>query len=346
MNMKILLSADPYIPVPPIYYGGIERIVATIIDKIRQQGHQVCLVAHLDSKVAVESFAAWPEIDPKTFWAHARNTAALVKAVSDFRPDVVHSFSRLAYLTPLLLRRVPTIMSYQRPTGGTRTKIAATLGGKSFCYTSLSDHITRMGRQHGGTWHTIPNFVDTDLYTFSPSVPDDAPLVFLSRVEALKGAHLAIEIAKRTGRRLIIAGNHAESGPEFAYWETVIKPQIGKDDIDYIGPVDDRAKIELLGDALGMVVPVQWDEPFGIVFAEALACGTPVVSCPRGALPEIVREGIDGFLIESVEQGCAAVGKLSQLDRAQCRQRVETEYSATIVTQRYLDLYAKMMARS
>lgn len=343
--MKILLSADPYIPVPPIYYGGIERIVATLIEKLRRQGHQVGMVAHPDSKARVECFFAWPETDPKTVWAHARNTATLVKAAMTFRPSVVHSFSRLAYLTPLLLRRVPTIMSYQRRTGGLRTKIAAMLGGKSFCYTSLSDYITKQARAHGGTWHTIPNFVDTDLYKFSPSVPADAPLVFLSRVEALKGAHLAIDIAKRTGRRLIIAGNHAESGPEYVYWERVIAPQIGANNIDYIGPVDDRAKIELLGGALGMVVPVQWDEPFGIVFAEALACGTPVISCPRGALPEIVREGVDGFLIENVEQGCAAVEKLAQLDRAQCRWRIETEFSASIVTRRYLDLYAKMVAR-
>ena len=93
-----------------------------------------------------------------------------------------------------------------------------------------------------------------------------------------------------------------------------------------------------------MVVPIQWDEPFGIVFAEALACGTPVISCPRGALPEIVRPGIDGFLIQSIEEGCEAVAKLGTIDRAVCRRRAEAHFSPRAVVARYLDLYAGMRA--
>ena len=133
---------------------------------------------------------------------------------------------------------------------------------------------------------------------------------FLSRVESIKGAHWAIEIARRTGHRLVIAGNHAESGAEGDYWRREIEPWIGRDGIEYVGPVDDAQKNKVLGEARAMVVPIQWDEPFGIVFAEALACGTPVISCPRGSLPEIVRQGVDGFLIKSIDEGCEAVAKL------------------------------------
>ncbi len=201
-----------------------------------------------------------------------------------------------------------------------------------------------MGRSHGGAWQAIPNFVDTESYEFSLAVAPDAPLVFLSRVEAIKGAHLAIEVAKRTGRRLVIAGNHASSGPELDYWESSIQPHVGRDGIEYIGPVDDPAKIRLLNTAAAMIVPIQWEEPFGIVFAEALACGTPVISCPRGALPEIVREGVDGFLVRDVDEACRAVGAIGRIDRGACRRRAETSFSARAVSGRYEALYRSLLA--
>ena len=123
-----------------------------------------------------------------------------------------------------------------------------------------------------------------------------------------------------------------------------IEPWIGREGIEYVGPVDDAQKNVLLGGARAMVVPIQWDEPFGIVFAEALACGTPVISCPRGALPEIVRPGIEGFLIRSIEEGCEAVSRLATIDRAACRRRAEDHFSPAAVVARYLGLYAKVRA--
>jgi len=211
-------------------------------------------------------------------------------------------------------------------------------------FTGCSDYIARCGRRAGGEWLGIPNFADTEQLSFVPAVGADAPLVFLSRVESIKGAHWAIEIARRSGRRLVIAGNHADAGQEHSYWTKQVKPWIGRDGIEYVGPVDDAEKNALLGKALAMVVPIQWDEPFGIVFAESLACGTPVIACPRGALPEIVRPGIDGFLIDSIDEGCAAVAKIGALSRAACRQRAELHFSARVVVARYGDLYTRLHA--
>src|SRR5207253_376923 len=156
------------------------------------------------------------------------------------------------------------------------------------------------------------------------------------------GADWAIEIARRSGRRLLIAGNHSASAHEAVYWKEKIEPRIGRDGIDYVGPVDDVQKNELLGKAAAMVVPIQWDEPFGIVFAESLACGTPVIACPRGALPEIVRPGVDGFLVNSIEEGCEAVARIGALSRADCRQRAESHFSARAVVARYIDLYERL----
>ena len=211
-------------------------------------------------------------------------------------------------------------------------------------FTGCSDYIAGLGRQAGGDWVGIPNFAEMDALKFSPTVAADAPLVFLSRVEHIKGAHWAIEIARRTGQRLVIAGNHSDSGPEGEYWREKILPEIGRDGVEYVGAVNDAQKNKLLGEARAMIVPIQWNEPFGIVFAESLACGTPVISCPRGSLTEIVRPGIEGFLIKSIEEGCEAVGKLGAIDRAACRRRAEEAYSPDAVVTRYLDLYARAQA--
>jgi glycosyltransferase involved in cell wall biosynthesis len=344
--LKILLSADPFLPVPPVHYGGVERIVACLLADLQCRGHEVGLVGHPDSTAAADYFLGWPQVAPNSALAHARNALTLRKAAAAFRPSLIHSFSRLLYLAPLLFGRTPKIMSYQRPTGGRQTRIAAFLGSSSLVFTGCSEFIAGMGRKHGGAWYAIPNFVDTDFYRFSPTVAADAPLVFLSRIEPIKGAHIAIEVAKRTGRRLRVAGNHAQSGLDAEYWETRIKPELGRNGIEYVGPVDDRAKVALLGSAAAMIVPIQWDEPFGIVFAEALACGTPVITCPRGAVPEIVREGIDGFLVRNAEEACRAVRDIAAIDRRQCRLRAEQAFSAAVVVPRYERLYQALLQRS
>ncbi len=230
-------------------------------------------------------------------------------------------------------------MSYQRKPTERTVGRAATLGGKSLVFTGCSEHICRQGRAGGGTWHAIPNCVELAKFSFQPCVPPDAPLVFLSRVERIKGAHTAIAVARRTGRRLLIAGNHASGGEEGRYWESEIVPHLSKDGIEYVGAVDDEQKNRLLGQAAAMIVPIEWDEPFGIVFAEALACGTPVISCPRGALPEIVRDGVDGFLVRDIEGACGAVAKLPIISRADCRRRAETEFAAEEIAGKYLELY-------
>jgi glycosyltransferase involved in cell wall biosynthesis len=344
--VKILLPTDPFLPVPPVHYGGVERIVASLLVALQRRGHEVGLVAHPDSRAPADYFIAWPSTTPNSAPSHARNTLTLLRAVVEFRPSLIHSFARLAYLAPLLLFNVPKIMTYGRPTGGRRHRIAASLGGRSLAFTGCSAFIAEMGAGHGGVWHAIPNFVDTDFYSFSPNVPADAPLVFLSRIEPIKGTHIAIDVAKRTGRRLLVAGNHANSGIEGEYWETRIKPEFGKNGIEYVGTVDDEAKVKLLGSAAALIVPIQWDEPFGIVFVEALACGTPVIACPRGALPEIVREGIDGFLIRDVDEACRAVREIASIDRHQCRLRAEQNFSSAAVVPRYEALYDSMLRNS
>jgi glycosyltransferase involved in cell wall biosynthesis len=341
--MKILLTADPEIPVPPTGYGGIERIVDALARCWRARGHQVGLVAHPDSAAPVDALFGWPGRRSGSAADALRNTAALAGAVRRFQPDLLHSFSRLAYLLPLLPGRLPKVMSYQRHTGGRQVAWAARLGGRSLRFTGCSEFICGQGRKAGGLWEAIPNFVELDKYDFAPAVPPDAPLVFLSRIESIKGPDLAIAIARASGRRLILAGNHAERGPEREYWDRKIAPELGRNGIEWVGSVDDVQKNALLGRAAALLLPIQWDEPFGIVFAEAFATGTPVISCPRGAVPEIVADGRTGFFISSVESGVAAVVRLPALDRAACRRAAEDRFSLAVCAEQYLALYRAML---
>jgi len=341
--VRVLITADPFLPVPPLRYGGIERIVAGLAEGLRGLGVEVGLLAHRDSAQPVDWFAPWPGASAPDAPGPIRHMRAMTRAVAAFEPDLVHSYSRLAYLAGVLPRRLAKLMSYQRHPSRRTVAAARLLAGGTLQFTGCSAHIATLGRRGGGTWHAIPNFVDTDRFRHSAVVTPDAPAVFLSRVESIKGAHLAIEMARRAGRRLLIAGNLPEAGHELEYARSLVMPWFGRDGIEYVGEVDDAAKVELLGSALCLLVPIQWNEPFGIVFAEALACGTPIVSCPRGALPEIVQAGYNGFLVESIEDGVAALARVPSLSRAACRESAERNYSRQVVVPQYASLYRRML---
>jgi glycosyltransferase involved in cell wall biosynthesis len=341
--MRILLTADPMLPVPPAGYGGIERIVDALVRFYQEQGHTVGLLAHPASTSPAAERFGWPGTSRVTAWDALRKTCAIWRTSRHFQPDVLHSFSRLGYLTPRLVGHQPTIMSYQRHTGPRQIARAVRLGGHSIRFTGCSEFICGLGRPGGGEWTAIPNFVELDRIDFVPAVPADAPLVFLSRVESIKGADLAIAVARQAGRRLLIAGNHATSSPEFDYWTEKIAPHLGHDGIEYVGEVGDAQKNTLLGGAAALIVPIQWDEPFGIVFAEALAAGTPVISCARGALPEIITPERTGFFISGVDDGAAAVRRLPELSRAACRSEAEARFSVAVCGRQYLELYARCL---
>ena len=335
--MRILLTADPPLPVPPPGYGGIERIVDALARCFRIQGHTVGLVAHPDSTCAVDALFGWPSTGRDG--GSLRNSLALLRATRRFRPDVLHSFSRLGYLLPLLFAPLPKVMSYQRHTGGRQIAWAARLAGRSLRFTGCSEYICAMGRPSGGAWSAVHNFVELDKVTFVPRVPADAPLVFLSRIESIKGPDIAIDIARASGRRLILAGNRADKGPERDFWDRRIAGRIGRDGVEWVGEVNDERKNDLLGRAAALVVPIQWDEPFGIVFAEALAAGTPVITCARGATPEIIEPGRTGFFVSDAAGGAAAVARLDQIDRLACRRSAESRFSSVVCSAQYLKIY-------
>lgn len=168
-----------------------------------------------------------------------------------------------------------------------------------------------------------------------------APLVFLGRVEEVKGPHLAIEVARRAKVPLVIAGNIS---PQHRGWfEDNIAPHLDGLNVRYIGPVNDVEKSDLLGRARALLMPVLWEEPFGIVMAEAMACGTPVVGLARGSIPEVVEHEVTGFVCNGTDDMVSAVGALGGISRAKCRERAERQFGASVIVHAYEQVYREML---
>jgi glycosyltransferase involved in cell wall biosynthesis len=346
--MRVLLVMDPLIPVPPHHYGGIERVIADLADALIDRGHRVTLWAAPGSatKAALESFG---EEGEWTRWSNVRNTLALSARFirDDGRFDVIHNFGRLAYLSVVFPWNVPKVQTYMRTINPDNMRKAARLGARRMHFTAVSAAIRDTGAPGGGEWSVIYNCAEPARYTFRGGTdPEKAPLVFLGRLDRCKGPHTAIEVARRLNRRLIIAGNVSPVAEEQKFFEQQVAPKIDGTLVSYVGPVDDVQKNALLGGAAAMLMPIEWEEPFPVVLPESLLCGTPVISFRRGGVPEGIDEGKTGFTCETVEQMCAAVGLLAQIDRAACRAEAERRFSGRAITGDYEALYERLLAQT
>jgi glycosyltransferase involved in cell wall biosynthesis len=193
-------------------------------------------------------------------------------------------------------------------------------------------------------WHVVYNGVPVEAYDYRPQIDADAPVMFLGRLEEIKGPHLAIQAARQAGRRIVLAGNVAPEHQE--YFDTRIRPFIDDTTVRYIGPVNDRQKNEWLGRSAALMMPILWDEPFGIVMAEALACGTPVIGLSRGSVPEVVDHGVTGFVASDPDGLVDGIRRISELERHQCRASAETRFSGESVLAGYESLYARGLETS
>jgi glycosyltransferase involved in cell wall biosynthesis len=341
--MKILLTVDPEIPVPPGLYGGIERIVEGLVEGYVKLGHDVTLCANPASKVPCK-LIPWRGLKSQRGPDIIQNTLTLSRLVYSGGFDIIHSFSRLAYMTAVMPLRIPKIMSYQREPSLTQISKAIRLSRKnSIAFTGCSNYISDQIKTIAPTQsHTVYNFAPIERYTATTTVDADAPLVFLGRIEEIKGTGIAVRVAKKTNRRLIIAGN-IPAGKE-DYFQKEIEPFLD-DRIQYIGPVNDQQKSDLLGQAAALLMTVQWNEPFGIVMAEAMACGTPVLGFPYGAIPEVVEHDLTGFVCSDEADMIRRVGGIAGLDRSKVRSEVEKRFSNTRILNDYLALYEKMIPK-
>jgi len=331
--LNIAIIADPFLPVPPQFYGGIERVIDLLITQLLKKGHQVTLFAHKDSSVNCKLV---PLEEGAGILQILRNIYIINNTLRKQEFDVVHSFGRLANLLLVMPSAIPKLMTYQREPTISQIKKAMTLSRRgTMTFTGCSNYISNQIAPFAPV-HTVYNSVDVDRYSPIKMLNTDSPLIFLGRIEFIKGAHTAIEIAKRTGKKLIIAGNLDRSQQD--YFDKQVKPFLG-DRINYIGPVNDAQKKALLQKAAALLMPIHWNEPFGIVMIEAMACGTPVIGFGRGAVAEVVDNGQTGFVGDTISELEEFVGQIKQIDRSKVRQRVEENFSSEIIANQYLSIY-------
>jgi glycosyltransferase involved in cell wall biosynthesis len=339
--VRIILTADPYLPVPPRHYGGIERVVAALADALVARGHDVTLVAHPASrtKATLVPYGVPPHLGRV---ARARELAQVGRFLwsERARADVIHSFGRLAALTPVLPARVAKVQSYQRAVPWAGVRRARRLAGDTLRFTGCSSALYRsVAPGERDRWRTVFNLVEATRFTPTTAVAPDAPLTFLGRLEPIKGAREAIEIARQAGRSLVLAGNRVASDEGRRYFEQAIAPCLDRRTIRYVGEVDDEQKNALLGRSAALLMPIQWDEPFGLVMAEALACGTPVIGFARGSVPEIVRHGETGFVCDGIDEAVLAAGRRAEIDRRRCRADAEARFGVDPVVDAYERVY-------
>jgi glycosyltransferase involved in cell wall biosynthesis len=331
---KILIVSTNTISLPPKTYGGVERTVVDLVRHLSSLNYEVAVACKTGSTLAASSVFFLKR-------SSLFNMLYLVYICLTFRPAVVHNFGRTKFIAPLVLLPVKLICTFQIRAGRSVSWLRR-LGGRKLFFTTCSEHMTATNESiiKGGNWTRIYNFLDVGRYSFEAQVESNAPIVFLSRVFPLKGAHEAIEVAKKMDLDLIIAGN---ADLDSHYWKNRIMPFLS-DKIRYIGEVDDIEKNRLLGEASALILPIQWDEPFGLVFIEALACGTPVISYNRGAAPEIICDGVEGFLVQDKNEFESAIRQISKLDRQACRRKAE-KFDYHLVADEYHQLYRKILGQ-
>jgi glycosyltransferase involved in cell wall biosynthesis len=341
--LKIAIIVNPLIPVPPEQYGGIERIVYMLIQELMKQGHDITLYAHPDSKPGC-NLIPYQEGEHYSLKAAIRINRLTSKiAYRGF--DLVHTFGRMSNITLLMLSKIPKVASYQLPPTLSQVKKAVKIArSNSLHFTACSNFIAdQIGDYCDVT--TIYNGVDATDYQFNDKVAPDAPFVFLGRIQKEKGTAIAIQLAKQTNSKLIIAGNIPAESIHQQYFNEEVKPYIDQDQIKYIGPVNNVQKNGLLRMAKALLMPVLWDEPFGIVMTEALACGTPVIGFNRGAVPEIVRHGQDGFVCDTMEDMIYSIEHINDINRHNCRKIVEDKFSSAVLAKQYEKLYKRLTSK-
>jgi len=337
--MKVGIIAPPFITVPPTNYGGTELFIADLACGLKKLGASVIVYTNAESTVDVERRwlypnAVWPvgKDDHPELCDLDHTTWALRDATTSC--DVVHMNTAQGIACSRLVT-IPVVYTLHHPTVPKISEFYARFPAVD--YVCISND--QRSREQLPKMHTIHHGIDLGKYRLQESKQEY--LSFIGRISPIKGTHLAIEIARKAGIPLKIAG---EIQPMYRdYFEQKVKPKIDGTFVEYIGEADLATKNELLGHSRAMLFPITWDEPFGLVLIEAMACGTPVLAFRRGSVPEIVRDGISGYVARTVN-GLAKHAKEIRMSPAVIRRYVEENFSVERMSRDYLQLYTRILA--
>lgn len=339
--MRIGLIAPPFISVPPKDYGGTELFIAQLAEGLYKRGIEVVVYTNGESTVGVEKrwihpAAQWPiKVDGHAFLKDAEHSAWAMQDGASYC-DLLHIHAAPA-LTYSRFLDVPIVCTLHGPHDPTLSSVYARY--PKVHYVCISDSQCR--QESMPRMRTIHHGID--LASYELRTQKQQYLSFIGRIAPIKGVHLAIDVAKRAGIPLKIAGDVQPMYRD--YFQAKIKPQIDGQFIEYIGLADLRGKNELLGNSLAMLFPIQWNEPFGLVMVEAMACGTPVLALAGGSVTEVVRDGVSGYVCRTVRDMAKRVTQLN-FDPAALRAYVEENFSLQRMVGKYADLYVEALAES
>jgi glycosyltransferase involved in cell wall biosynthesis len=341
--MKIAQVSPLMEAVPPKLYGGTERIVSYIADELAALGHDVTLFASGDSTTKARLEAAWPralrldETMRDYLAPHIIMLQMVAERAAEF--DIIHS--HMDYLAFPIFRH-------------TGVPFVTTLHGRldlpelgplynafgDVPVVSISD-AQREPLPHANFIATVHHGIPSRLLT--PGSGAGGYLAFIGRISPEKAPDAAIRIAAASGMKLKIAAKVDAVDRE--YFTTRIAPLLKEPDVEYIGEISDAEKSAFLGNAAGLIFPIAWREPFGLAMIEAMACGTPVIALRRGSVPEVIDDGVTGFIVDDEAQAAAAAQRLHELDRLRVRHVFEVRFSVRRMTEDYLSIYRRLIAR-
>jgi glycosyltransferase involved in cell wall biosynthesis len=341
-SMRIAQVVPLHVAVPPHAYGGTERVVHNLTEALVKLGHEVTLFATGDSETSAKLVAGVDraiyfdkEIEAASY--HIAHLSNVYRQADQF--DVIHSHMDYLTLPFIELSKTPTVLTlHGRLDRPEFARVFMTYPHAN--YVSISDS-QRTAIPNLNWAATVHHGVDVANFTYYPK--RGTYLCFVGRMSQEKRPDRAIEVAKRTGIPLKIAAK--VDAKESDYFHTVIEPLIEPPLIEFLGELDEMDKRELMGKALALLMPIDWPEPFGMVFIESLACGTPVITCPMGSVPELLLDGVTGAVRCTVDDLVAAVEQVHTISREGCRRYAEQRFDTRRMALEYVNVYSLVQGR-
>jgi glycosyltransferase involved in cell wall biosynthesis len=334
--MRIAILSSIAWRTPPRLYGPWEQVASTLTEGLVEKGIEVTLFATADSitNARLESTCSAPysedhNIDPKV--AECLHISHLMENADRF--DLIHNHFDFLPLSYSKLIRPPMLTTIHGFSSSKILEVFKKYNGSTY-YASISDSDRSMDLQYIAT---VYNGIDENNFDFQ-AYPDDY-LLFFGRIHPDKGTHVAIQIAKKTGKILLIAGLIQDE----TYFEQKIKPFIDNKEIIYLGNVGPEKRNEILGKAIALLHPIHFDEPFGLSVAEAMFCGTPVIAYKRGSMSELIKNGTTGFLVSTMEEAVKAVEQIQKIDRHECRDWANAQFSKRKMVDNYISVYQQIL---
>jgi glycosyltransferase involved in cell wall biosynthesis len=342
-KIKIAQLAPLWIPVPPKTYGGIELMLSFLTEELIARNYDITLFASGDSKTSAKLIpltekGIWLQKDLRS--PHAYINTAIERIYRQRNSiDLFHNHFDF-FLFPLsLLETVPILTTLHRPLDP--VTIGAYKAYRKIKFCAISNDQRRSAEENDiPIIDVVYNGIDVDKYTFREE-PDDY-FIFLSRLNKEKGIIDAINISKVAGVRLIVAGNIV-GADEWNYFLHEVQPLLNEENVNFVGQVDFDEKVRLLGGARALLFPINRREPFGLVMIEAMACGTPVIAYRKGSVPEVVKDKKTGFIVNDEKGMVQAVKKISSINRKDCRNHVEQNFTLKQMVDKYEEIYKKLI---